>query len=150
MENIKVRVKRINDAKMPEYATDFDVRGNSGADLFSTMAVKIYPMGRIVIPTDLFVEVPLGVDMQIRPKSGLALKHGIIVLNTPGTIDPSFRGNVGVILINLGDKAYTVGKGDKIAQAVFSPCLHAEFIDIDEELSKTKRGEGGYGSTGLK
>ena len=105
------------------------------------------PMHRAIVPTGLRVEIPLGYEMQIRPRSGLALKHGITLPNTPGTIDSDYRGPLGVALVNLGTVPYVVRHGDRIAQAVIAPVVQARFV-VAETLSQTARGEGGFGSTG--
>lgn len=147
LTNIKVKVKKLDlNAKFPEYAHDVEVGGNSGADLFSTDNIVIPPMGIALVGTGISVEVPVGIDMQIRSRSGLAVNHQIFVLNAPGTVDPNYRGEVKVILFNLSDDFYEIKKGDKIAQAVFAPCYHAEF-EIGE-LSDTARGETGFGQSG--
>ena len=142
---IKVKIQKINeDAIIPEYAHESD----AGMDMFSAKEMIIMPRHRALIPTGIQVEIPKGYEMQIRPKSGLALREGITVLNTPGTVDSDYRGEVGVILINHSSKPYKVEKGQKIGQAVFNKIEKAKFVQ--EKLSKTKRGEGGFGSTGLK
>lgn len=150
MEKVKVKVRRINDAKLPEYkAYNEGEGGNTGADLFSAVDTIIQPMQWNLISTGLFVEVPPGIDMQIRSKSGMANDYGVVVLNTPGTIDPSYRGEVKVILINLGTSPFEINKGDKIAQAVFSPVYEAEFVEV-ETLSETSRDTGGFGQSGRR
>ena len=110
--------------------------------------VNIRPGGRALIPTDLFMEIPEGYEIQVRPRSGLALKHGITVLNTPGTIDADYRGNVGVVLINNGTENFAVKQGDRIAQIVLNKVETIEWI-VNEVLSETERGEGGFGSTDI-
>lgn len=147
--NVKVKVICTEDAKLPQYAPEIIAGGNSGADLFSAGDYTIPSMGCALIATGLYVEVPVGVDMQIRSKSGIALKNNVFVLNSPGTVDPSYRGEVKVIMYNLGESVYQIKKGDKIAQAVFLPCLYAEFEEV-ENLSETVRGEGGFGHTGIR
>ena len=142
---IKVKIQKTSeDAIIPTYAHETD----AGMDLFSAKDALILPKHRALIPTGIKVEIPKGYEMQIRPKSGLALRDGITVLNTPGTIDSDYRGEVGLILINLSSKPYKVEKGQKVGQAVFNKFETAKFIS--EKLSKTSRGEGGFGSTGLK
>ncbi len=130
---------------MPVYATE----GSSGADIFA--AVKetaiIRPGERKLIPTGLRIEIPYGFEAQIRPRSGLAAKHGISLVNTPGTIDSDYRGEIKVIMINLGQKDFAINRGDRIAQMVIAPVARAEFR-YDENLNETERGEGGFGSTG--
>jgi dUTP pyrophosphatase len=126
-------------------------RGNAGYDLESTEAVTIAPFERALIKTGIYMELPEDVQVEIRPRSGLALKNGITVLNSPGTCDAEFRGEYGVILINLSNVPFNISPGDRIAQAVFMPVIHPEKIYVDsvEELSKTDRGAGGFGSTGV-
>ena len=144
--SIKVLVKKINDnAKMPSYAHF----GDAGVDLYAAKDAIIPPHGRALVPTGLKIAIPYGYEGQVRPKSGLALKHGITVLNTPGTVDAPYRGEVGVILFNSSDNEYLAKSGEKIAQMVFCKVENAEF-ELTEELPETDRGEGGFGSTGLK
>jgi dUTP pyrophosphatase len=121
----------------------------SGMDLraFIGNEIIIPPFGRARIPTGLFVEVPRGFEAQVRPRSGLADKNGVTVLNAPGTIDSDYRGEVEVILINLGAQAFTVKNGERIAQLVISPVIRVSVSEA-EQLSKTERGTGGFGSTG--
>lgn len=143
--NCVVKIKKLHpDAIVPQYAHE----GDSGADLFSTIDYTLQPMERKAIPTGLSAEIPKGFELQVRPKSGLALKNGITVLNTPGTIDYGYRGEIHAILINLGSEPYPIKAGQKIAQLVAAPVAYAKF-EVVEELSETSRGEGGFGSTGL-
>ena len=140
---LEIKVRKINpDAKIPCYAHP----GYAGMDLFSCEDYILKPGERRLFPTGLQMELPKGYEMQIRPKSGLALKHGITVLNTPGTIDSSYRGEVGIILFNSSGENYEVKSGEKIAQAVISKFETASIVEINE-LSETSRGEGGFGST---
>ena len=133
-------------ALLPEYQTS----GSAGADLhaYLTEPVTLNPMERKLIPTGLFVELPVGYELQVRPRSGLALKYGITVLNTPGTVDSDYRGELCVLLINLGSEPFTVRHGDRIAQAVVAQAIQVSFVQTDA-LSKTGRGVNGYGSTGI-
>ena len=140
------------DLPLPVYETV----GSAGADLRANLAeadraagITLAPMERRLIPTGLRVEIPEGFEMQIRPRSGLALKHGISLPNTPGTIDSDYRGPLGVILINLSAEPFTVGHGERIAQAVIAPVIQAGFQIVDS-LGETARGAGGFGSTGRK
>ena len=111
--------------------------------------LSIPPMGRAVIPTGLKIEIPEGFEGQVRPRSGLAAKHGVTVLNSPGTIDPDYRGEVGVVLANLGAQAFAVKNGDRIAQLVIAPFVRASILEVETgELSVTARDGGGFGSTG--
>lgn len=133
-------------ALLPEYQTS----GSAGADLHAHLAesVTLHPMERKLIPTGLCVELPAGYELQVRPRSGLALKYGITVLNTPGTVDSDYRGELCVLLINLGSEPFTVRHGDRIAQAVVAQVVQVNFVQTDT-LSKTGRGTDGYGSTGI-
>ena len=135
---------------LPSYETP----GAAGADLRANMppdqrarGITLAPMARLVVPTGLRVEIPAGYEMQIRPRSGLATKHGITLPNTPGTIDSDYRGPLGVALINLGAEAYTIHHGDRIAQMIVAPVVQVGFRVVDQ-LSDTERGAGGFGSTG--
>ncbi len=132
----------------------YETAGAAGADIRANLAVedraagvRLAPMQRAVVPTGLRVEIPLGYEMQIRPRSGLAMKHGITVPNTPGTIDSDYRGPLGVALINLGAEPYTIAHGDRIAQMIIAPVMQVQF-EVVEGLSETARGAGGFGSTG--
>lgn len=143
MLNVKFQ-KISEDAIIPSYAHD----GDAGMDLYSIKSYILKPRHRILVGTGIKVDIPKGYEMQIRPKSGLAIKEGITVLNTPGTIDSGYRGEVGVIMINHSSKTYKIEKGQKVAQAVFSRIEKA--VLIESNLSETPRGDGGFGSTGLK
>ena len=133
-------------ALLPEYQTS----GSAGADLHAYLAepVTLKSMERRLIPTGLFVELPAGYELQVRPRSGLALKHGVTVLNTPGTVDSDYRGELCVLLINFGSEPFTVQNGDRIAQAVVAQAVQVSFVQTDA-LSETGRGVNGYGSTGI-
>jgi dUTP pyrophosphatase len=140
----KLKVKKISEtAKLPEYAHP----GDAGMDVFSNEEKLIRSGESALIKTGIKIELPANTEAQVRPRSGLALKEGITVLNTPGTIDEGYRGEVGVILINHSKKDFLITAGMKIAQMVISPVYQAEVIEVDE-LSDTHRGEGGFGSTG--
>jgi dUTP pyrophosphatase len=137
---------------LPAYQT----AGSAGADICANLPVEmraagfvLQPMERAIVPTGLRVAIPDGFEMQIRPRSGLALKHGITLPNTPGTIDSDYRGPLGVALVNLGAAPYVVSHGDRIAQCVIAPVLQAGFEVVDE-LDSTARGAGGFGSTGMR
>lgn len=141
-----VKIKKLHpEAHLPNYAHF----GDSGADLFAVESVTLAPLQRHAVGTGLAAEVPPGFELQVRPKSGLALKGGLTVLNTPGTIDFGYRGEIKVILINLSNEVNQIEKGQKIAQLVVAPVAYAAFEEV-AELSDTSRGEGGFGSTGLK
>ena len=133
-------------AKLPRYESN----GASGADLRARLdqPVIIPPMGRLLIPTGLKMEIPPDFEAQVRPRSGLALKHGITVLNSPGTIDSDYRGEIGIILINLSQAPFTVNDGDRIAQLVIAPVAKASFDEVSA-LEESNRGTGGFGSTGV-
>lgn len=134
---------------LPSYETG----GSAGADIRADLSgehrdgLTLAPLDRIVVPTGLRVEIPDGFEIQIRPRSGLALKHGITLPNTPGTIDSDYRGPLGVLLVNLGRVPYTIHHGDRIAQLVVAPVVQAAF-ELAEALTDTARGAGGFGSTG--
>ncbi|MCM2266620.1 MAG: dUTP diphosphatase [Elusimicrobiales bacterium] len=145
MSKLEIEIQKINpEAKLPAYAH----HGDAGVDLYSVIDHTLQPGARVLVPTGLKMAIPEGYEGQVRPKSGLALKHGISVLNTPGTVDAPYRGEVGVILVNLDPKTpYEIKKGEKVAQMVFAKVKHAEFRET-AELAATTRGEGGFGSTG--
>ncbi|MFA6433854.1 MAG: dUTP diphosphatase [Elusimicrobiales bacterium] len=145
MNKLEIAVQKLDGGvKTPGYAHD----GDAGVDLYSTIDHTLNPGERVLIPTGLKMAIPRGYEGQVRPKSGLALKHGLTVLNTPGTVDAPYRGEVGVILINLDPKnPYEIKKGEKVAQMVFNRIEYAVFTET-AELTATTRGEGGYGSTG--
>jgi dUTP pyrophosphatase len=140
-----LKVKRLtDDAQLPAYAHP----GDAGLDVFANEAVDIPAGDSAMIRTGVSIELPAGTEAQVRPRSGLALKQKVSVLNTPGTIDEGYRGEVGVILINHGECTFNVTKGMRIAQMVIKPVITVEVREVTE-LSDTKRGEGGFGSTGL-
>lgn len=142
-----MKVKIINRSKhaLPEYATE----QSAGVDLRANIdnPVVIRPLGRALIPTGLFMALPEGWEAQVRPRSGLAIKKGVTVLNTPGTIDADYRGEVGVILVNLSDEDFVVQDGERIAQMIFNQYGKADFVEV-ETLDETERGAGGFGHTG--
>jgi dUTP pyrophosphatase len=143
---VLLRVKRTRpDATLPRPATP----GAAGLDLAAAMdaPITIPPRGRAAIPTGLVLELPEGTEGQVRPRSGLAARHGVTVLNAPGTIDADYRGEVKVLLVNLGDEDFIVHPGDRVAQLVVAPVLSVEVGEADE-VSTTLRGAGGFGSTG--
>ena len=142
---MKVKLINRSDNTLPTYETEL----SAGVDLRAQVEapVTLKPLERKLIKTGLFIELPKGTEAQVRPRSGLALKKGISVLNSPGTIDADYRGEIGVILINLSNETFEVNQGDRIAQLVFAQYQQAEFIEV-EQLSETQRGEGGFGSTG--
>lgn len=146
MDKLKISVRRTGSGgenPLPAYATKY----SSGADLRAAESCVIQPGERGLVPTGISIAIPEGFEAQIRPRSGLALKHGITIPNSPGTIDADYRGEICVILMNIGKEAFTVNAGDRIAQIVFAPVVQAEFEETDS-LDETERGEGGFGSSG--
>ncbi|MBI1402117.1 MAG: dUTP diphosphatase [Porphyrobacter sp.] len=144
--SVRVAVKRLPHGAglpLPAYATD----GAAGMDVVSAEQVTIAPGARHAVATGLALAIPPGYEIQVRPRSGLALKHGISVPNTPGTIDSDYRGELKVILINLGTDPFAIARGDRIAQLVLAPVVQARWDEV-AELDSTERGEGGFGSTG--
>ncbi|MDR3145566.1 MAG: dUTP diphosphatase [Treponema sp.] len=139
-------LKKDAGVRLPEYAS----AGAAGADIRARLGepVLIPPLGRVRIPTGLVLEIPPGYEAQVRPRSGLAFRRGITVLNSPGTIDSDYRGELEIILINLGSEPFTVADGDRIAQLIVSPVCRALMRETGE-LSGTERGDGGFGSTGV-
>ena len=144
---MKIRIINRSEHKLPHYETD----ASAGMDLRANIEepITLKPLDRAIIKTGLFMELPMGYEAQVRPRSGLAAKKGITVLNAPGTIDADYRGEVGVILVNLSNEDFTIENGERIAQMVIAKHERAEWESV-EELSKTLRGEGGFGSTGVK
>lgn len=141
-----LKIKKINsEAIIPRVAHE----GDAGLDLFSVESVIIKPSESALIATGISMELPRNTEAQVRPRSGLALKYSVTVLNSPGTIDEGYRGEVKVILINHGKSDFVVEKFDKIAQMVIKPVYHVDVVEV-EELSKSNRGDGGFGSTGKK
>jgi len=149
MNELNIKVKRLSDEfadiPLPVYAT----HGSAGLDIAAAVKEEvIIPKGKIrLVPTDFSVEIPEGYEIQVRPRSGLALKHGITVLNSPGTIDSDYRGEVKIILINLGEEDYKISRGERIAQLVVSKVYQARFSEADN-LNDSHRGEGGFGHSG--
>lgn len=144
---IKIKIVNKGNQPLPEYATP----QSAGVDLRANIAepVELKPLSRALIPTGLHIALPEGYEAQIRPRSGLAIKKGITCLNTPGTIDADYRGDIGVILINLSAETFIVNPGERIAQMIINKFEQAEF-ELVEELDETERGEGGFGHTGVK
>ncbi|AGY77307.1 dUTP diphosphatase [Clostridium autoethanogenum] len=143
---MKLLIKKVNeDAVTPFYAH----KGDAGLDLFSVEEVLIEPMERKLVSTGIKIQLPPNTEAQVRPRSGLALKYGITLLNTPGTVDEGYRGEIKVLMINLGQEPFLVEKSMKIAQMVVKP-VERVYVQEVEELSDTERGEGGFGSTGTK
>jgi dUTP pyrophosphatase len=144
---MKIKVVNRGHQQLPAYATP----QSAGMDLRANLdePVVLHPLERRLIKTGLHIALPQGYEAQVRPRSGLALKHGITVLNTPGTIDADYRGEIGVCLVNLSQEDFTVNDGERIAQMVIARHEQAEFEVVDE-LDETERGQGGYGHTGVK
>lgn len=144
---MKIEVVNRGHQPLPTYAT----AQSAGMDLRANISepIVLKPLERRLIPTGLHIALPQGYEAQVRPRSGLALKHGITVLNTPGTIDADYRGEIGVVLINLSSEPFTVNDGERIAQMVIAKHETATFVEV-ETLDETERGQGGYGHTGVK
>tara|TARA_R110002049_G_scaffold238572_2_gene411679 strand:- start:494 stop:928 length:435 start_codon:yes stop_codon:yes gene_type:complete len=144
-----MQIKIINKSShaLPHYETS----ASAGMDLRANIseAITLKPLERAIVKTGLFIELPVGIEAQVRPRSGLAAKKGITVLNAPGTIDADYRGEIGVILVNLSSEYFIIENGERIAQLVIAKHERAEWVDV-KELSETDRGEGGFGSTGVK
>lgn len=144
-----MKVKIVNKSRwqLPQYATPqsagVDLRANTETD------IVLGPLERTIVPTGLFLEIPAGYEAQVRPRSGLAAKKGVTVLNAPGTIDADYRGEIGVILVNLSNEAFTIVPGERVAQMVFARCEQVEWVET-EILESSERGAGGFGSTGVK
>jgi len=147
LADIQIRLKRLPHGEglpLPSYATEHA----AGMDVVAAEAIVLEPGARHAVATGFAIAIPIGYEVQVRPRSGLALKHGITCLNTPGTIDADYRGEVKIILANLGAEPFPIARGDRIAQLVPAPVQHARFAEVDE-LDETRRGEGGFGSTGM-
>lgn len=147
MEQITIKVKSISNNSLPKYET----LGSSGMDIKANLDsdIVLQPLQRTLVPTGLFIELPIGYEAQIRPRSGMALKQGVTCLNTPGTIDADYRGEIKVILINLSNEAVVISNGERIAQMVIQQVVKANLILV-ETISDTLRGAGGFGHTGSK
>ncbi|HNX84127.1 MAG: dUTP diphosphatase [Bacteroidales bacterium] len=142
---MKIRIVNKSSHPLPAYETEH----SAGMDLraFTGGPVTLKPMERKLIPTGLYIELPVGYEAQVRPRSGLAIRHGITVLNSPGTIDADYRGEIGVILINLSESEFTINDGDRIAQMIISQYVKVELTGTDS-IEMTARGEGGFGHSG--
>ena len=146
-DTMKVNIVNRSRFPLPQYATVHSAGLDLRADLEQALILK--PLERSLVPTGLYIELPEGYEAQVRPRSGLAAKHGISIVNTPGTIDPDYRGEIKVILVNLSDVAFTLEPGERIAQMVIARFEHISWNEV-ETLSETERGEGGFGHTGVK
>ena len=144
---VKIKIVNRGSQQLPAYATP----ESAGMDLRANVAepVVLRPLERRIIPTGLYTALPPGYEAQVRPRSGLAFKHGVTVLNSPGTIDSDYRGELGVLLVNLSNEDFTIQAGERIAQMVIARHEQGEFVEV-EELDDTERGAGGYGHTGVK
>lgn len=144
--NVKIKAIHGKNPKLPQYQTQV----SAGADVYACPdeQLTILPGETVAVPTGLCIEIPSGYEGQIRPRSGLALKYNIGLINSPGTIDADYRGEVKVLLTNFGKEPFTVSRGDRIAQLVIAPVIKAEFIEV-EEITETGRGAGGFGHTGV-
>lgn len=144
-----MQVKIINQSQHP--LANYETIASAGMDLRAnlTESITLKPLERTLVKTGLFIELPIGFEAQVRPRSGLAFKKGITVLNSPGTVDADYRGEIGVILVNLSNEDFVIENGERIAQLVIAKHERAEWIEV-EELNETSRGAGGFGSTGVK
>lgn len=142
---VSLKIRRLRDVQLPAFQT----QGSAGMDLRAVLDSPIHLNSgeRKLIPTGLAVEIPPGFEGQVRPRSGLALRYGLSILNSPGTIDSDYRGEIGVIVINLGRDKVSINSGDRIAQLIISPVVQVDIIEVDE-IKDTKRGRGGFGHTG--
>jgi dUTP pyrophosphatase len=144
-----MQIKIIN--KSAHALPNYETLASAGMDLRAniTTPITLKPLDRAIVPTGLFIELPIGYEAQVRPRSGLAAKKGVTVLNSPGTVDADYRGEIGVILVNLSQEDFVIENGERIAQLIIAKHERAEWIAV-EELTETSRGEGGFGSTGVK
>ena len=147
LNTMNIKIINKSQHELPNYETF----ASAGMDLRANIAepIVLQPLERAIVKTGLFIELPVGIEAQVRPRSGLAAKNGVTVLNAPGTIDADYRGEIGVILVNLSNEAFTIQNGERIAQLVIAKHERAEW-ELVLELSTTERGEGGFGSTGVK
>lgn len=145
--NMKIKIINKSRHDLPHYETI----ASAGMDLRASLSESriLKPLERSVVGTGIFIELPVGIEAQVRPRSGLAAKKGITVLNAPGTVDADYRGEIGVILVNLSNEEFTINNGERIAQLVIAKHERADWVEV-ESLSETDRGEGGFGSTGVK
>lgn len=145
MKKVEVKVVREKNVTLPKYETE----GSAGLDVRAniTEPIVLKSLERVLIPTGLKIAIPEGYEVQVRPRSGLAIKHGITMLNSPGTIDSDYRGEIKVIAVNLSNETYTIEPNERIAQLVLNKVEQIEFVEVDE-LDETNRGEGGFGHTG--
>lgn len=147
MKEIKIKIINRGGQPLPSYGTP----GAAGMDIHANLpegGLTVRPMERVLVPTGLYMQLPQGYECQIRPRSGLALKHGITILNSPGTVDADYRGEIGIILINLGTEDFTINNGDRIAQMVIKEYTKVEWEPV-QRIDETKREDGGFGHTGI-
>ena len=144
-----MKIKIINQSQHP--LPNYETLGSAGMDIRANLneSITLNPLERTIVKTGLFIELPIGYEAQVRPRSGLAAKKGITVLNSPGTVDADYRGEIGVILVNLSNEPFVIENGERIAQLIIAQHERAEWIEV-ETLSETSRGAGGFGSTGVK
>jgi dUTP pyrophosphatase len=144
-----MKIKIINQSQHP--LPNYETLGSAGMDIRANLneSITLNPLERTIVKTGLFIELPVGYEAQVRPRSGLAAKKGITVLNSPGTVDADYRGEIGVILVNLSNEPFVIENGERIAQLIIAQHERAEWIEVDA-LSETSRGAGGFGSTGVK
>jgi dUTP pyrophosphatase len=145
--SVVVRVRRVGDRGPPAELPRYETAGSAGLDLRADEPFSLAPGERRLVPTGLALEIPPGHEGQVRPRSGLAVRHGVGMVNGPGTIDSDYRGEVGVVLVNLGQAKVAFARGDRIAQLVIAPVVQAT-LELADDLSRTDRGAGGFGSTG--
>ncbi len=147
MEHITIKVVNKSQNPLPQYSTE----GSAGMDLRASLSepITLQPMQRCLVPTGVYIQLPHGYQCEIRPRSGLAIKHGITVLNTPGTVDADYRGEICVILVNLSTEPFVITNGERVCQMVINSYVRANWEKV-EELDQTERGDGGFGHTGLK
>ena len=144
---MKINIINKSNHALPHYETIASAGMDLRANILEPITLK--PLGRTIVKTGLFIELPIGIEAQVRPRSGLAAKKGITVLNSPGTVDADYRGEIGVILVNLSNEDFIIENGERIAQLVIAKHERADWVEV-ESLSETSRGEGGFGSTGVK
>lgn len=144
---MQIKIINTSQHELPNYETI----ASAGMDLRANLieSITLHPLERTLVKTGLFIELPMGLEAQVRPRSGLAIKKGITVLNSPGTVDADYRGEIGVILVNLSNEPFVIENGERIAQLVIAKHERAEWLEVNE-LSETSRGAGGFGSTGVK
>lgn len=154
MMTVEVKIKKLSHFDSEFTLPTYETTGAAGADVRASLGrgeqLLIRPGERVLVPTGLSMEIPHGYEVQVRPRSGLSFKTGLMVLNSPGTIDSDYRGEVKIILGNLGSKDEIINHGDRVAQLVIAPVVQARYVETTEELSTTDRGAGGFGSTGRK